>query len=330
MIRRRGGASSAGKLAGWEKNRRQDCLRYYTRHEISRGQGQYHAGNLACPPIGRTHPVPSMRIGGSAGWIVRATILGLGFVLLGIAGVRPVRAAADFKFDRDTLAFANSTVFDYHEGKARLRRSSDKEKKPRYTRRCFVMCRTVIQFQKFARFDPDARPLDDQELARRIRQLTKHASWQTPLRNEQRVVIPGYRNLRELSHKRGWVLQKNIGLGWPTYARVGNYRMVFLHSVRYQEKMHQELNAALDRGELFVAFLSDFPTLHINHAVMVYQRKSSSRNGVDKYNCYDPNHPDGPRELVWLPHKRQFNFEKDQEFVGGFTRVFRVYNRPLQ
>ena len=207
---------------------------------------------------------------------------------------------------------------------------AEKEKTPRYTRRCFVMCRTVVQFQKFARFDPKARPLDDEELAKRIRQLAKHAVWQPALPTDKKVVFPGYRNLRELSHKRGWVLQKNIGLGWPTYARVGNYRMVYNHSVNYQEKMREELNAALGRRELFVAFLSDFPTLHINHAVMVYERKPSLRDGRDRYNCYDPNHPDGPRELVWLPDKRQFNFEKDEEFVGGFARVFRVYGRPLQ
>ena len=263
-------------------------------------------------------------------WRGGRAALWLGCAILSIACVAPVRAAGGFKYDRDTLAFANSTVFDYHEGKARLRRPSDKEKAPRYTRRCFVMCRTVVQFQKFARFDPKARPLDDEQLAKRLRQVTKQAVWKAALPKEQRVVFPGYRNLRELSDKRGWVLQKNIGLGWPTYSRIGNYRMVYLHSTNYQKKMHEDLNAALDRGELFVAFLSDFPTLHINHAIMVYQRKPLSKDGVDRYNTYDPNHPDGPRELVWLPDKQQFNFEKDEEFVGGFTRVFRVYNKPLQ
>jgi hypothetical protein len=94
--------------------------------------------------------------------------------------------------------------------------------------------------------------------------------------------------------------------------------------------MHSQLNATLGRGELFVAYLSDFPTLHINHAILVYGRKRSSNTKVERYNSYDPNHPDGPRELVWFPEKREFSFEKDEEFVGGFARVFRVYGRPLQ
>jgi hypothetical protein len=239
----------------------------------------------------------------------------------------------DFQFKRDSLSFANSTVFEYHEGVARLRRASgpEKEKTPRYTRRCFVMCRTVVQFKKFARFDPRGQPLNDEDLAHRVRELARHAVWQPELPLAQRVVFPGYKNLRQLSEKRGWVLQKNIGLGWPTYARIGNYRMVYNHSTNYQQEQHDEIEKALARGELFVAFLSDFPTLHINHAVMVYGRKHSSPNDkVERYNTYDPNHPDGPRELTWFPDKKVFNFEKDEEFVGGFARVFRVYGRPLQ
>ena len=173
--------------------------------------------------------------------------------------------------------------------------------------------------------------MDDAELARRVRSITRNAVWRAPLPGSQRTVIPGYANLRQLSERRGWLLQKNIGLGWPTYVRVGNYRMFYNHSRAYQRKQHDLVNAALARGELFVAYLSDFPTLHINHAVLVYERKpSGSGSTTDRYNCYDPNHPDGPRELVWLGDKQVFNFEKDQEFVGGYTRVYQVYAHPFQ
>lgn len=107
--------------------------------------------------------------------------------------------------------------------------------------------------------------------------------------------------------------------------------MFFNHRVQYQEETRAELNATLTRGGLFVAYLSDYPTLHINHSVLVYGRKPSPRGAkIDKYICYDPNHPDGPRELAWLADKREFNFEKDEEFVGGFTRVYHVYGKPLQ
>lgn len=242
-------------------------------------------------------------------------------------------AAPDFQFNRDTLGFTNMTVFDYHEGKvARLgHNGSGQERTQRYTRRCFVMSRTVMQFQKFARFEPNGAPLDDVELAHRVRQVTRHAPYELALARSQRIVFPGYKDLRELSDKRGWVLQKNIGLGWPTYLRIGNYRMFYNHSTKYQAQTHEQLNATLDRGEFFIGYLSDFPTLHINHAILVYGHKPpAGKDKAERYNCYDPNHSDGPRELVWFPDKQVFNFEKDEEFVGGFTRVFQVYGKPLQ
>lgn len=239
--------------------------------------------------------------------------------------------AREFRFDRDTLSFANWTVWNYANG-LRVREPASlnrKEKTDRYTRRCFVMSRTVPQFFKFARFDPKSPPLSDEELARRLREITRQPPWHAAWPADQRIVIPGYADLRELSKARTRVLQNNIGLGWPTYARVGNMRMVLIPGRGYQEKQHTILDQSLARGEMFIAFLSDFPTLHINHSVLVFRRKSRGP-GVDKYLCYDPNHPDGPRELTWLSSKREFNFQKDPEFPGGYTRVYQVYGKPLQ
>jgi hypothetical protein len=252
--------------------------------------------------------------------------------LLIAAALLRTGAASDFRFDRDTLAFANSTVFEYREGVAQLRRNERRqEKSSRYTRRCFVMSRTAIQFHKFARFDPKGASLNDEELARRVRKVTRQSPWHDPLPDTQRIVFPGCRHLRELSKTRGRVLQENIGLGWPTYLRVGNFRMFFNHGVKYQEQTHQELDATLAGGQLFVAYLSDYPTLHINHSVLVYARKPPTSNGrSESYLCYDPNHPDAPRELIWFPATRVFNYQKDEEFVGGYTRVYHVYGKPWQ
>ena len=153
------------------------------------------------------------------------------------------------------------------------------------------MSRAALQFHKFARFDPKGAALDDKELAARVRVVTRMSPWHAPLTPNQRIVFPGYANLREMSKARGRVLQENIGLGWPTYLRIGNARMFFNHSVRYQERTHANLEAAMARRDFFVAYLSDYPTLHINHSVLVYA-KGSSRNGIDRYVVYDPNHPE--------------------------------------
>src|SRR5207244_6405717 len=127
------------------------------------------------------------------------------------------------RFEQDTVGFANMTVFEYQNGIAHVRRGESAKQK-RYTRRCFVLCRTTMQFKKFARFDPHAAPLNDRDLADRIRQVTRRAAWRDTLPENQRVVFPGYANFRELSMKRGYVVQRTIGFGWPTYWRLSNAR----------------------------------------------------------------------------------------------------------
>jgi len=247
------------------------------------------------------------------------------FVLL-----RSGAAASDFRFDRDTVGFANATVFEYREGHPYLRQRKKGEPK-RYTRRCFVLCRTTMQFQKFARFDPHAAPLDDNALAARLRNVTRRAAWGKPLPADQRVVFPGYANLRAMSEARREVVRANIGLGWPTYFRLGNARMLFQHGSDYHKETHANLNAALARDELFVGFLTTYPRLSINHAVLVYKRKPAPQNGgIDRYLVYDPNHPESPRELTWSSRNSAFAYQKDWDFIGGFVRVYQIYGKWLQ
>jgi len=238
------------------------------------------------------------------------------------------RPADGFDFHRDTLSFANWTVFTYENGKIVSHKNQFGH---HYSRRCFVMTRTVEQFYKFARFEPSAPKLNDSELHKRIRAITRKSPWHDPLPREKRIVIPGYRSLRELSAANTQLMQQNIGLGWVVYLRPGNGRMFYEHSKKYQQHSHDELERTLACGEFFVAYLSDFPILHINHSVLVYKHsRPRSADGSDHYLVYDPNHPDGPRHLEWHPAKQEFSFEKDREFAGGFTRVFQIYGKALQ
>ena len=179
-------------------------------------------------------------------------------------------AASEFRFHRDTFAFANQTVFEYHQGHASLRKASA-TKRDAYNRHCFVMSRTAAQFKKFARFEPQSNPLDDASLAARIRALTRQTAWTEPLPENQRIVFPGYKNLKEMSKARRELVQLNIGHGWPSYFRMSNARMIFQDGTGYQERTHARLNAALARGELFVAFLTTYPRFSLNHSVLFYK-----------------------------------------------------------
>jgi len=84
----------------------------------------------------------------------------------------------EFRFDRDTFAFENATVLKYHDGIAFFRPKSEaSDPANSYTRRCFIMTRTAMQFRKFAHFDPHGVPLNNQELAQRIRAVARRALW---------------------------------------------------------------------------------------------------------------------------------------------------------
>jgi hypothetical protein len=265
--------------------------------------------------------------------LARLCALGLFVLAVGNAGSA---AASTFRFARDTFAFANETVFEYRDGHPRWRdRSATNKRQKRYTSRCFVMTRAALQFHKFARFDRQGAPLDDRALAERIRAVTRQPAWGKALPVDGRIVFPGYGSLRAMSAVRGRVLQEGIGIGWPTYFRLGNFRMFHEHSRKYQERTHANLDAALARGELFVIYLSTFPSLTINHAVLVYAKRPASSRAkanerIERYAVYDPNHAKAPRELTWSPAERAFAFQKDWDFVGGFVRVYQVYGTLLQ
>src|SRR5207253_6588136 len=141
-----------------------------------------------------------------------------------------------FRCARASMPFQTATVLKYTAGVPSLHaKSTSDDPANKYTRRCFVMTRTAMQFRKFARFDRRGAPLDDKALAARIRSVTRRQAWAAPLPENQRIVFPGYASLREMSKARTQVFQENIGSGFITYFRPSNGRMFFEYSRKYQE-----------------------------------------------------------------------------------------------
>jgi hypothetical protein len=237
------------------------------------------------------------------------------------------------RFALDTFAFANQTVFIYPHGYAEQRPQTQRgEQHQAFTLRCFAMCRSLEQFRKFARFDPTLPPPDDATLAKLVRRISRHAVWRRALPPERRVVIPGYANLHALSAARPQVVQESIGGGWAVYIRPGNYRMFFYpgNGPRQQGHTQQRLEDALARNALFIAYLTTFPKLSINHSVVIYGRRPATRAetaaGMLHYLVYDPNHPDRPRDMTYNTRQRTFSYQKDWDFVGGNVTVLQVYS----
>ncbi len=243
-----------------------------------------------------------------------------------LAATGVAQARSSLEFERNTFAFANETVFAYRDGHPSLRSGSTEL----YARRCFVMSRAVIQFRKFARFDPSLPPLGDASLAERIRAVTRRAPWRETLENADRIVIPGVADLRTLSRTRTRVVQQNLGLGWPTYFRPGNWRVLLPKFPGQQATTKSRLDQMLAQSELFVAYLTTMPdNLNINHAVLVLARQDEDGANTS-YTVYDPNHAEGPRTLYWSARDSTFWYPADETFVGGRVYVWQVYGGPLQ
>jgi hypothetical protein len=86
------------------------------------------------------------------------------------------------------------------------------------------------------------------------------------------------------------------------------------------------LDRQLERGDLSALYLARFP--HMNHVVIVYRRESLA-NGHTRYLVYDPNYPDQPSWIEYVPSERSFNFQKRWYFPGGRVNVMRVYLSPF-
>src|SRR5438067_10031628 len=103
--------------------------------------------------------------------------------------VQPERGAAvpGFAFATDSFAFPNEI------------RARNPDRDDLYANYCFVLARGLRQFFLFARFEPAAPPLTPAQYAARVRALVARPPWEPAAGDGERVVIPGYANLREFS-----------------------------------------------------------------------------------------------------------------------------------
>jgi len=249
--------------------------------------------------------------------------------LAGCAHLPPQESSErPFHFETDRFAFANETVWNYVGGEIRPESERADAGKPRYSRHCFVVARGAVQFWKFARFEPNEKPLPPDQLAERIRQVAAHAVWSDPLPDDQRIVFPGYPNVREMSAANASIFEANMGAGWPIYFRPGNYPMIFPTPSGSEADYNQEILLDLAKGYPTILWLYNFPSLNMNHAVVVY---AGGREGDHYlYRVYDPNYSEMPKHLTYDPAKRQFSYEATFYFKGGTVTARPLYRSPLQ
>ena len=250
----------------------------------------------------------------------------LALVLAGCADFGFARATYErrFSFEQDTFAFPNELVWSYHVDEHGVWRVESAHSGS-YIHRCFVLARTARQFFQHARFDPSQPAPDDDALRRLVRRVAARSP-RVQGSEAERIVIPGYPNLRALSEARGELLREEIGGALWSYVERGGWRMVIPFTRRNQARTAQHLIEALDRRRPTVLHLVRFPHITINHALLVYDYEDAG--GVVRFFAYDPNAPSGPAVLSYDRGARTFELGRNAYFQGGRVDVYEIYHRP--
>ena len=230
-------------------------------------------------------------------------------------------------YPQDTYAFKNETVWNY--GGGTVQGGPDTTKKQRqYTRRCFVLCRSTVQFWKFAKFDPDAKPLADAALAGRVRAVCARSVWLPILPDQDRIVIPGYANLREASAARPDVFRENIGNGWSIYFRPGNFPITLPVDRSTEARVNGEIFHDLGMNYPTIIWAYRFPSLKLNHVLMIFACKRDAK--AYHYLVYDPNYSDRSGHLDYDIATRSFSYQPTYYFKGGYVNVRAIYRGVVQ
>jgi hypothetical protein len=198
--------------------------------------------------------------------------------------------------------------------------------KPAYSLRCFVMTQRARQFHWHARFDPAQPRVSEAEERERVRRITRRSDSRVG-RDESRVSIPGYADLREFSRERGRLLQEECGGAWRSYVQRGHWRMVFPFSRAGQQRVAEHLEERLQGGTPCAIHVVRFPSLKINHALLLFDVTRGDESVV--YHAYDPNTPSRPIEVRYSLRTKRFEMAATEYFAGGFVNVYEVYRNAI-
>lgn len=233
--------------------------------------------------------------------------------------------ARDFDPKRDGFSFANETVLAYGVDEGGRLHMGKREDAPAFAHRCIAMARGVLQFWKFARFEPKTPKLSATEYRKRLKQLFRIPVWAGAKSTERRIVFPGYTDLGTFSRAQQRLVQEEIGAWLPTYLRVGNWRMPCPWTRLFQSPTARATARAI-RKEPQALFLTKFPSM--NHAVIAYEATELPGGNI-RFRIYDPNYPGESAQLEYLANRQLFDFERRFYWPGGVVRAFRIYLSPI-
>jgi hypothetical protein len=230
-----------------------------------------------------------------------------------------------FDFQTDTFGFANQTYFDYKpltDSQTQIIRRHGRV--PDFSRHCFQMCRAVLQFFQFTEFRPDLPKVSESDYQKIVRRVSRVPAWSSG--PSVKVMVPGYKDLHDFSLGETLAIQKNLGIWWPAYWRIGNWRIVFPVPRSGQEWIANWLRNQLDDGRIRAVYITRFKP--INHCLVVYHY-TSAQNGDIVFDVYDANQPGKLVQLTYRASDRSFYYDKTWYYRGGMVSVLQLYVSPL-
>jgi len=224
-------------------------------------------------------------------------------------------AAPSFSFAADTFAFPN-LIGARHPNEPDI-----------YAHYCFVLARGLRQFAQFGRFDPALPKLDRAGYVERVKRVADLSVWKPALPPDDRVVIPGYANLREFSHAEESAVKEGLGGPFWTWVHWTNWRVTLPVTGGHQEGVAREILADLRAGRLVQLLVTNWPKPELNHTVVVFESRSTEA-GIE-FGVWHPNNPSEPGLMTFEQTARRFWATHLYDTEPGPIRAFRMYYSPL-
>lgn len=224
-------------------------------------------------------------------------------------------AGSGFIFERDSFAFAN------------MIRARQPDVEDLYANYCFVLAKGIRQFFQFARFDPAAPKLDHDGYVARVRDIAARAPWDAARPPDDRIVIPGYANLREFSAAAEAAVKAGLGGRVWTLMHWTNWRVTLPVTGGHQERVAHEIAGELRAGRLVQLLVTNWPTPELNHTLVAFDVREEGAQ-ID-FTVWDPNDPAAPGTVTFRGEQRRFWATRVYDTRPGVIRVFRMYYSPL-
>ena len=176
-------------------------------------------------------------------------------------------------------------------------------------------------------FDNSDPKLDRAGYVERVKHIVARPARDAALPLDDRIVIPGYTNLREFSRDEESAVKEGLGGPFWTWLHWTNWRVVLPVDGSHQEGVAHEILHELRAGRLVQLLVTNWPKPELNHTVVAFESRPTA-NGVE-FLVWDPNNPDGPGIMTWDSGARRFWATDLYDTEPGPIRAFRMYHSLL-